>query len=334
MTNKKILMIATGGTIACKATEEGLAPAMTCEEILSFVPKVKDICKVDCVQIMNVDSTNIRPDDWLKMAGAIRENYSLYDGFVLLHGTDTMAYTAAVLSYLIQNNRKPIVVTGAQKPVNLSVTDAKTNLFDSFLYCASEGSSGVQIVFDGKVILGTRAKKTHSKSYNAFSSINFPYLAIIQDGKIIRYFKQPVKGKVQFYSSLDEKVGLFKMIPGASAEILDAYFRLNDAVIIESFGTGGIPDGEGSGFYEVIDKWIKKGRIPVMCTQVVNEGSDMTVYKVGKDLKSRFDFLESYDMTPEAVVAKIMWAMTVAKSRNKLKKLFYKTINSDILFSE
>ena len=327
-------MMATGGTIACKTGEAGLSPVMSGEEILSFVPAIKKFCEVEATQLFNIDSTNVRPEHWLAMAKTIEDNYDSFDGFVILHGTDTMAYTASVLSYLVQNNAKPIVITGAQKPVNTDVTDAKTNLYDSFLYCASKFAVGVQIVFDGKVIEGTRAKKTHSKSYNAFSSINFPYLAIIQDGKIMQYIKSATRGKPIFYNSLDPKVGLFKLIPGASAETLDFYFSANDAVIIESFGTGGIPDGEDYGFYDVLGKWQKKGKIIVMCTQVVNEGSDMTVYKVGKKIKEKFGFLESYDMTPESVVAKLMWILSFEKRASEVKKLFYKTINNDILYFE
>ena len=331
---KSIFLIATGGTIACKKGEAGLTPMMTIEEILSYVPQINDFCKVSSLQLFNIDSTNITPGHWLEIAKAVKDNYDLFDGFVILHGTDTMAYTAAVLSYLIQNNRKPIVLTGAQKPVNTDVTDAKTNLYDSFLYCADDGARGVQIVFDGKVIEGTRAKKTHSKSYNAFSSINYPYLAIIQDGKIMRYPRKPVRGEVRFFDALDTKVGLFKLIPGSRAQALDYCFELNDAVIIESFGTGGIPDGDDFGFYDVIDKWSKKGKVLVSCTQVENEGSDMTVYKVGKSVKEKYGFLESYDMTLEATVAKLMWILGLTKNKAKIKKLFYKTINNDILYTE
>jgi len=331
---KKILLIATGGTIACKKSRSGLAPAMTIDEILSYVPQVKALCDVDTMQLINIDSTNITPQHWLKIAATVKDNYERYDGFVILHGTDTMAYTAAILSYLIQNNKKPIVLTGAQKPVDMDVTDAKTNLYDSFLYCTYDGAQGVQIVFDGKVIEGTRAKKTHSKSYNAFSSINYPYLAIIQDGKIMRYPKKDVKGAVRFYDALDTKVGLIKLIPGSDAKALDYCFANNDAVIIESFGTGGIPDGDDFGFYDVIEKWSKKGKILVSCTQVENEGSDMTVYKVGRNVKEKYGFLECYDMTLEATVAKLMWILGFEKNRKKVKKLFYKTVNNDILYTE
>lgn len=331
---KKILMIATGGTIASKRSADGLTPVLTSDELLSYVPDIKKFCEPTTVQAMNIDSTNISVAAWLKIENIIEENYGLYDGFVICHGTDTMAYTAAALSYLVQNSPKPVVITGSQKPIDMEITDAKTNLTDSFRYCASKYASGVQIVFDGKVINGTRAKKTRTKSYNAFSSINYPYTAIIQDGKIMQYDKTGRRGKPKFYRALDKDVGLFKLIPEADPRILDKYFELNDAVIIESFGTGGIPSGEGFGFYDVIAKWRKKGKILVMCTQVVNEGSDMTVYKVGKNLKEEYGFLESYDMTPEAVLAKLMWILSLTRKEKEVKKLFYKTIAEDILYTE
>ena len=124
------------------------------------------------------------------------------------------------------------------------------------------------------------------------------------------------------------------MTPGADARILDRYFELSDAVIVESFGVGGIPDGEEFDFYDVIEKWRKKGKIAVMCTQVVNEGSDMTVYKVGKSLKEKYGFLESYDMTPEAVICKLMWILAITRKRGEIKRLFYKNIAQDILYGE
>ena len=330
---KKILTIATGGTIASRQDGNGLTPEMSIDEILSKV-NVSNICKADAVQLMNVDSTNMTPERWLKIADCIQKNYDLYDGFVVLHGTDTMAYTAAALSYLIQNSPKPIVITGSQKPIDRDVTDAKTNLFDAFLYCTNKYAYGVQIVFDGKVISGTRAKKTRSKSYNAFSSINYPYKAIIQDGKVISYTRSKPKKAPAFYRRLDTNVGLFKLIPAADPRILDEYFKLCDAVIIESFGTGGVPDGEEFGFYPIIDKWRKLGKIAVMCTQVVNEGSDMTVYKVGRSLKEKYGLLESYDMTPEAVICKLMWILALTKKRGEVRRLFYKNICQDILYGE
>lgn len=160
---KRILMIGTGGTIASKQTDKGLSPGLSSEDVLSYIPQVQEVCEVRTMQVCNIDSTNVMPEHWEILTRTIEEQYDKYDGFVICHGTDTLAYTAAALSYMIQNSRKPIVITGAQKPINMDVTDAKTNLLDSFIYASDDDSQDVNIVFDGKVIVGTRAKKYGKK---------------------------------------------------------------------------------------------------------------------------------------------------------------------------
>ena len=172
---KKILLIGTGGTIASDVTEDGLAPELTSEQLLNHLPAISSICDVECIQLLNLDSTNMRPEHWLDMVRCIRENYDRYDGFVITHGTDTMAYTAAGLSYLIQGSPKPVILTGAQKPIGFDSTDSKINMTDAFR-CAASDLPGVSIVFNNHVILGTRARKTRTKSFQAFSSINYPDL--------------------------------------------------------------------------------------------------------------------------------------------------------------
>ena len=327
---KKILMLGTGGTIASKATPDGLSPQLTSDEILEFIPGISRICQVDTVQLCNIDSTNMSPYIWISLVETLKSNYDNYDGFVICHGTDTMAYTAAALSYMIQNSPKPIVVTGAQRPINMEVTDSKTNLFDSFLYASSEQASGVQIVFNGKVILGTRARKTRTKSFQAFSSINYPYLAVVQDEHIIQYIPQTKKETPVFYLSLNPRVALFKLTPGADADLLSYMLEKNDAVIIESYGVGGIPSLPQYHYFEVIRDWISKGRTIVMTTQVPNEGSDMTIYQVGLELKSKVNILEAYDMNTEAVVCKLMWVLGLTEDPEEIKRLFYTTVSNDI----
>lgn len=331
---KKILMIATGGTIASKFTAIGLAPLLTSEELLQYVPSIQNICKVDTLQLCNLDSTNISQEHWISMSEAIYNAYEEYDGFVICHGTDTMAYTAAALSYLIQHSPKPIVITGAQKPINMEVTDSKINLFSSFLYAASDDASGVQILFDGKVILGTRARKTHSKSFHAFSSINYPYLAVVQNDKIMQYIKQPKEDQPVFYHNLNSRVALLRLIPGMNSDVLAFLLEKNDAVVIESFGVGGIPSLEQYHYYEEIEKWLGYGKTIVMTTQVPNEGSELNIYQVGHNLKKDFNILEAYDMTTEAVVTKLMWLLGQTKDPNEIRKLFYTSISCDLLYTK
>ena len=330
---KKVLLVATGGTIASKKTENGLTPGITPEELLGYVPDAGKYCQIDTIQLFNLDSTNISPEHWKLIVGCIRENYDSYDGFVIAHGTDTMAYTAAALSYMIQDSAKPIVLTGAQKPINLDITDAKTNLLDSIMYAADDASEGVSIVFGGKVIAGTRAKKVRSKSYNAFSSIDFPELAVIQDKRLIRYIPGAKGSKqVKFYDNLNDNIFLLKLIPGIKADILEYVFEKYDAIIVESFGVGGIPITIREKFFALCQKY--QGKMIIMATQVAHEGSDMTVYEVGHDMKASCNFLESYDMTLESVIAKTMWLLdNCTDDGASREKLFYTCINHDILFT-
>lgn len=332
---KTILMITTGGTIASTQTAHGLAPGMSAEDILSYIPAVNQICRVHTMQVCNLDSTNVTPAHWRLLVETIEANYAAYDGFVICHGTDTLAYTAAALSYMIQNSAKPIVITGAQKPIHMDVTDAKTNLLDSFLYAVDEESQNVSIVFDGKVIAGTRARKERAKSYHAFSSLNFPYMAVIQDGMLVRYINEPpVEGDVRFYHDMRESVVTLKLIPGMQPEILSYLFAHYDCIVIESFGVGGIPQNLMPTFYEEMQKWASRGKFVVMTTQVANEGSHMTVYEVGKKVKRDFQLLEAYDMTFEATITKLMWLMGMDHdSYEDFCEKFYMRINHDILFS-
>lgn len=333
---KKILMIGTGGTIASKQTKYGLAPGLSAADILEYIPAVSKICEVDSIQVCNLDSTNVTPEHWKLIVHTVEENYDAYDGFVICHGTDTLAYTAAALSYMIQNSSKPIVVTGAQKPIAIDVTDAKTNLLDSFIYASDDDSQDVNIVFDGKVIIGTRARKERAKSYNAFKSINFPYRAVIQDGMLIRYItEKPYTGKVRFSYDMRNSVYVLKLIPGMRPDILHYLFEHYDCIVIESFGVGGIPKTLVDEFYREMEKWQDKGKILVMTTQVASEGSNMTVYEVGKRVRLDFKILEAYDMTLEATITKLMWLMGKGtQSFEEVKAGFYKMINHDILFTK
>ena len=327
---KRILLIGTGGTIASAVTESGLAPELTTSQLLAHLPVVSDICQVECLQLLNLDSTNVGPRHWKLMSRCIRQNYDAYDGFVITHGTDTMAYSAAALSYLIQQSPKPIVFTGAQKPMGFDSTDSKINLTDA-LRCATEDVPGVSNVFNGKVILGTRAKKTRSKSFRAFSSINFPVLGVLRDGVLLRFIRPDCADTPVFYDDLNERVALMKLVPGADRCQADFLLERNDALIIESFGVGGLP--ETGGFFECVRDWMERGKTVVMTTQVENEGSDLGVYHVGHRLKNTLGVLEAYDMTTEAVTAKLMWILGITKERSEVERLFYTPVARDILWA-
>ena len=240
---KQILMIGTGGTIASEMTEAGLVPGMSGAEFLQYIPSVEKLCQVDCLQVCNIDSTNMTPSHWLAIAQAVETHYETYDGFVICHGTDTLAYTAAALSYLIQDSPKPIVLTGSQKPIHMDITDSKTNLLDSFTVACDGRLPGVTVVFGGAVILGTRARKTYSKSFGAFSSINYPVLGVVQEGRLVPYILPPAGPAPRFFHALNQRVSLVKLIPGLSPAYLA--FALADEVWMVEHAVYSILSPEG-----------------------------------------------------------------------------------------
>lgn len=327
---KKILLMGTGGTIASEPGENGLSPELTSDQLLQSVPDIASAYQVDCIQLLNLDSTNIQPKHWVSIADTIEKRYSDYDGFVICHGTDTMAYTAAALSYLIQGSRKPVVLTGAQKPISFETTDSKRNLRDAFVVASSD-MSGVMVVFDGKIILGTRAKKTRSKSFEAFSSINYPLLGMIHDGRLICYIHQSSQQSPSFFHKVNCKIALMKLIPGMDCNLVKYLLERNDALVIESFGVGGLPVYDSGDFYEAVREGLEKGKTVVVTTQVENEGSDLAVYSVGRRIKRNIPVLEAYDMTTEAVTAKLMWILGMTTDPIQVEKLFYTPIACDLL---
>ena len=299
-TKQRLLFITTGGTIASVRTQQGLKPVLTSEELLAHLPELNELCCPDTLALCSIDSTDLGPEHWLMMAKAVQENYALYDGFIICHGTDTLAYSAAALSYLIQNADKPVILTGAQQPISNEITDAKKNLRDSVICALDPGSRGVMVVFGGHVIAGTRAKKNKTISYDAFASVNFPALALVQGDRLVRYVPSPwPTGPVEFGRSLSPRVFLLKLTPGLSPDL--------------------IPD--------------KTHKVLILTTQVTYEGSDVGIYEVGKRVKNRFRFLEAHDMTIEAVVTKIMWLLAQdCDSFDQLQQRFYRQVNFDTFY--
>mgnify|MGYP000402787733 FL=1 len=349
---KHILLIATGGTIASAEDGNGLSPALTGEELARSVPEIEGLCELDIVQPMNIDSTNMRPADWLRIAEVIRENYDAHDGFVVLHGTDTMSYTAAALSYLIQDSPKPIVLTGSQQPMGNPFTDAKINLYQSLVYAVSDRSRDVSIVFGGYAIAGTRARKQRTMSFNAFNSINYPVLAYLRQDKVICSGSAAVSAgpaecdcagdgaaraadgaldEPRFYTELNSRVCALKLTPGLTPDIFRLLKPDYDAVILETFGMGGVPErgADGASYQEAIFDWVDSGRTVVMTTQVPEEGLDLGVYEVGRAYAEHPGILKGGDMTTEALVAKTMWALGQTRDADELQRLFYCPINHD-----
>jgi L-asparaginase len=326
---KKLLLLATGGTIASVPSEEGLAPKMSAEELARYLPKDTVNYRLESKMLMNIDSTNMQPEFWVRIAEAIYQHYDRYDGFIITHGTDTMAYTSAALSYMLQNVTKPIVLTGSQVPISFKRTDAKKNIADAVRF-ACEEIGGVFIVFDGKVIQGTRAVKMRTKSYDAFESINHPYVAYI-NGQDVTYYKSVLankQGDLILDTSLCPDVFVMKLHPGAKPELFDCIRHLYKGVIIESFGSGGIPF-QGRNLLPKLRELINAGIAVVITTQCLEEGEDTLLYEVGRKAAQN-QIILSRDMNTEAIVPKLMWALGKTNDLQEVKRIMETPIADDI----
>ena len=331
-TPRKVLLIATGGTIACRETENGLAPVLDGESLLRELPELASVCDTEVLDLMQRDSTDITAADRMQMARAVWERRGQYDGFVIAHGTDTLSYAAATLSYLIQKNEKPVVLTGAQKSIEVPDGDARRNLFEAFVYATDARACGTHVVFNGHVIAGTRARKTHTKSFDAFSSIDFPDIGVFYDKKLLCYIdERPECPGAVFYDKLVPEILSIRVIPGMDPSVFDYITAHCRGVVIESFGVGGIPYYGDNAFEEKIAALMENGVRVVITTQVPHEGSNLSVYRVGHIIKEKYRVLEASNMTTEAVIAKMMWALAYSETREEFEKLFCTPVGKDQL---
>lgn len=308
----KIMLIATGGTIASGDSGSGLSPEMTAEQLLSGI---QADCSIDTVQPFSLDSTNLMPEHWTELAVIIRDNWADYDGFVITHGTDTMAYGAAALSCLIHAPDKPVVFTGSQLPMDSPDSDAPRNLTDA-IRCAEHGSGGVWVCFNGRVISGRAARKVHTTDFDAFRGFRQ------EDEQTVDGFcagSRESEGGTVFYNRLDSKAAVLKLTPGISAEMVHDMGTHVNALIIEGFGMGGIP--ENSGLPQVLETLIACGVRVIMTTQVFCGGCDLSVYEVGQAARN-LGAIPAEGMTTEYAVMRAMWALAYSYTAEDFMNLF------------
>lgn len=309
---KKLLILGTGGTISCSSTSDGLAPSFGIAELLDMAA-LGSIADISCEQLFNLDSTDMTPRHWEKLARRITERYDEFDGFVITHGTDTMAYAAAALSCLIRNSRKPIVFTGSMKPMTEDNSDAPGNLRNAIAFAADERAFGVRVVFCGEIIDGRCAHKWDTDTVDPYESVNNEdYGYFWHDGKIA--FGEEYSGETRFYEHLSDDVFLMKLIPGQSLYVPEN----TKALILESYGSGGVPDyllGE-------VAKLAGKGVYVIIATQCPYGGTHLNEYEVGQAAAKRFPLLETGKMTVEYAVARARWALAYSDNFEDFKRLF------------
>ena len=317
---KNILMIATGGTIASVPSDDGLVPALTGEDIINFVPKLKDICSITAIEIMNIDSSNISPENFLQIVETIEKNYDLYDGFVITHGTDTMAYSSSFLSNAINNLNKPIVLTGSQLPVKAQNTDALKNIYDAFL-TASSGAGGVFLVFHGDIHLGSCAKKIYSEDFTGFLSINSDTAGKIVNNSIrwnIRH--KTYTESVIFNKEICENIFVLKIIPTLKPDIINTLVDMGyKGIIIEGYGAGGVPTIKEKDFIPALKNAIEKGVSVVCNTQCLYNGVHLDKYPMGV-LAEKSGAISAKNMTLENTLAKLMIGLGKNMDNKALKR--------------
>lgn len=348
MTNiikSKILLIYTGGTIGMKEDPETMALSpFEFNQILIEVPELKKIVHtIDTLSFEPpIDSSDINLDFWVDLATKIKEEYLNYDGFVILHGTDTMSFTASALSFMINNLEKPIILTGSQLPIGKLRTDGKENLISSIEIAASRDSIGRPIVpevciyFDNKLFRGNRTTKFSAENFKAFFSPNYPALA--ESGIHIKYNKAYINypkswgNKIEVETSLNSSIAVIKLFPGITPDYIKAVLETPNirAIIIETFGSGNAPTC--SWFISLIEKACKKGILIVNITQCLTGSVDMDAYSTGITLK-KAGVIGGYDSTFEAAICKLFFLMGKYPDNKHIKEIMNTNIKGEISFN-
>lgn len=303
---RKYLLLGTGGTIACLPAPTGLSPGITAQELLPFLQM--DTADVDCRDLFAMDSSNIQPEEWRLMAAEIAKAAETYAGVIIAHGTDTMAYSASMLSFMLQGIPIPVVLTGSQYPIAYPDSDGRINLRDAII-AARALPGGVYIAFGGAVMLGCRAVKVRTLSLNAFESINAPYTGVVANGRFILLQPPPTPCKgFSINDKIEPNVALIKLVPGATPALFHALPSCGyRALVVEAFGLGGVHSIRRN-HTDALIKLQADGMPVVISSQCLYEPSTPAIYEVSSALTAS-GVISAGDMTTEAAVTKLMWAL-------------------------
>ncbi|ASJ03954.1 asparaginase [Thermococcus barossii] len=323
----RVLVIGTGGTIASAKTERGYKAQLGIDEILEMSGIERhDGLIIDCWDLLNVDSTLIQPEDWIKIGKAVFESIHDYDGIVITHGTDTLAYTSSALSFMLRNVPVPVVLTGSMLPITEPNSDAPGNLKTAIKF-AMDGIPGIYVAFRSKIMLGTRVSKVNSLGLNAFQSINYPDVAYLKGDKIIFRRKISFSGETVFDPALDPEVAYLRLTPGLSPETFLAVERTVHGIVLEGYGAGGIPY-RGRNLLEAVSVAAKKKPV-VMTSQALYGGVDLTRYEVGRRALEA-GVIPAGDMTKEATLTKLMWALGHTRNVEEIREIMRRNVAMEL----
>lgn len=326
-----ILLIYTGGTIGMmKDFETGALKAFNFDKLLENVPELRQLdCEIETISFEHpIDSSNMNIEQWIKIAEIIEENYDSFDGFVVLHGSDTMSYSASALSFMLENLAKPVIFTGSQLPVGDLRTDAKENLITA-IQIASQREKSLPIVkevclyFEYKLYRANRSTKISAEHFNAFTSPNYPALA--ESGVHLKINRdillKPKSKKLLVHREMSDNVMILKIFPGLNPESLAAILGIKNlkAIILETYGSGNAPSEDW--FIELLDKAIKSGLFIVNVTQCSGGSVNMGQYETSTQLRE-IGVISGKDITTEAAITKLMYLLGQKVSGDVFKTVF------------
>ena len=328
MNKKKILLLTTGGTIASMPGGEGLEPPRSgvMERELEQLRTYYDITVQD---VMCLDSSNITPEEWQLIARHVFENRVGFDGIVISHGTDTMAYSASAVTFMLPDIDLPVVFTGSQLPLADMLSDGPDNLRTAFAMAAS-GHPGVFLAFDRKVMLGCRAVKVRASGFSAFESVNARYAAQVSNRGLVAdpEILPQRTGKARLCTDISRDVFLLKLTPGLNPAVFDMLAAMGyKGIVIEAFGLGGVNVLQKG--LRGIRRAVEDGISVVVTTQCLYDSSDLRVYQVGNKLLE-LGVIQGRDMTSEAAMTKLMWAIGQGMEQQEIAQLFEKNLAGEV----
>jgi L-asparaginase len=333
---KKVYIAYTGGTIGMKHTADGFVPAAGyLQQLMDNLPELKNDLlpeyRIGEYQPL-LDSSNMTPADWLKIANDISDHHNAFDGFVVLHGTDTMAYTASALPFMLQGLRKPVVITGAQIPLCNVRNDARENLITALLIAANFKIPEVCLCFGDKLLRGNRSVKVDADSLDAFESPNFPPLGTVGIEIKINWdlvLPPPKTRKTITVKALSEsRVAGLRLFPGISVDIVKNFLQPPiRGLILETYGIGNAP--EDRDLVATLKAATERGVIIVNCTQCLKGTVNMEDYATGSSL-ARAGVISGFDMTPEAALAKLSFLLSQKLSVAKMKNMMQTDLRGEL----